>query len=364
MTTCIASGLLSNNHFTFPEMKRTTLYTFCALGFALWAPSQALAWDYEVHRLINQLALASLPANFPAFVQAPAAAERIAFLSGEPDRWRNVRDLPLRHVNGPDHYIDLEELSQYGLTPQSLPVLRGDFIAQLALIRNEHPDNVPRFDPTQDQDHTRELVGLLPWAITEHYSKLKSCFSYLKTFEQSGGTTDEIANAQADVIYLMGVMGHYAGDASQPLHTTIHYRGWVGANPHAYTTDPRIHAWIDGGYFRKVGPPDFDNLKARLRPAHPLMFQGHTASSSEIFSAAVAFVVQQNKQVEPLYRMEKAGQFSGNGAVGLQGKRFLEDQLLKSAQFLGDLWYSAWRQAPFDGFLKGQLARRLKKSLE
>ncbi len=341
-------------------MKKRILCTLSAVAFALLATWRASAWDYEIHRVINQLALASLPTNFPAFVQAPPAAERIAFLSGEPDRWRNVRDLPLRHVSGPDHYIDLEELSQYGLSSQMLPSLRGDFIAELALIRKEHPDQVPQFNPVQDQDHTRELVGLLPWAITENYSKLKSCFSYLKTFEQSGGTTDEIANAQADVVYVMGVMGHYVGDASQPLHTTIHYRGWVGDNPHGYTTNPRLHAWIDGGYFRKVGAPDFDSLKARSRPARLVMFTGHAAKPNEVFQAAMGFIIQQNKQVEPLYQMEKAGQFSGNGSVGLEGKQFLEDQLLKSAQFLGDLWYSAWRQAPTDGFLKGQLARRQK----
>ncbi len=345
-------------------MKKRTFCTLCAVASALLATWRASAWDYEIHRLINQLALASLPANFPAFVQAPAAAERIAFLSGEPDRWRNVRDLPLRHVNGPNHYIDLEELSQYGLSPEALPMLRGDFIAELALIRKEHPQNVPQFDPAQDTDHTRELAGLLPWAITEHYSKLKSCFSYLKAFEQAGGATDEIANAQADVVYIMGVMGHYVGDASQPLHTTVHYRGWTGDNPHGYTTDPRIHAWIDGGYFRKVGPPDFDSLKARLRPARLVMFRGRTARPNELFQTAMAFIVEQNKQVEPLYRMERAGQFSGNGTVGLQGKPLLEDQILKSSQFLGDLWYSAWRQAPTDGFLKGQLARRRRESLE
>ena len=45
--------------------------------------SRAGAWDYPGHRIVNELALASLPADFPAFVRDPAAAERIAFLSGE-----------------------------------------------------------------------------------------------------------------------------------------------------------------------------------------------------------------------------------------------------------------------------------------
>src|SRR5947199_8290331 len=84
----------------------------------------ARAWDYESHRLVNQLALASLPTNFPAFVREPTAAERIAFLAGEPDRWRNSPDVAVKHLNEPDHYIDIEELLDYGLKPEALPVFR------------------------------------------------------------------------------------------------------------------------------------------------------------------------------------------------------------------------------------------------
>src|SRR2546426_2662686 len=81
----------------------------------------SLAWDYEGHRVVNQLALASLPTNFPSFVRTPAAAERVAFLAGGPDRWRNTPHPLLKHFNGPDHYIDLEEMERYGLDPEMVP---------------------------------------------------------------------------------------------------------------------------------------------------------------------------------------------------------------------------------------------------
>src|SRR6478752_3952263 len=95
-----------------------------ALPALLLALPLAQAWDYEGHRLVNQLALASLPTNFPAFVREPATAERVAFLAGEPDRWRNTPDLPLRNYSYPDHYIDLEQLADYGMSPATLPSLR------------------------------------------------------------------------------------------------------------------------------------------------------------------------------------------------------------------------------------------------
>ena len=336
-------------------------YLASFLAFVILAglgPNSSFAWDYEGHRIVNQLALASLPTNFPSFVRAPAAAERVAFLAGEPDRWRNTPDLPLKHFNGPDHYLDIEGLESCGLNPDMVPVFRFDFVAQLALARNAHPDKFPQIEPGRNEDHTRELLGFLPWAITESYGKLKSGFSYLKAFEEDGGTPEEIANAQQDIIYIMGVMGHYVGDASQPLHTTIHHHGWVGENPHHYTTKPSFHSWIDGGYFAKTGGADLKELTNNLRPAQLVSINARTAKPEEMFQASMSFILEQHKLLEPLYQMDKDGKLSGEGQTGLQGKPFLQAQLVKSGPMLGDIWFSAWQQAPPDTFLKAQLAKR------
>lgn len=53
------------------------------LALLTLAPA-ALAWDYEGHRTVNQLALASLPTNFPAFALTPDARARIAFSPAKP----------------------------------------------------------------------------------------------------------------------------------------------------------------------------------------------------------------------------------------------------------------------------------------
>src|SRR6267154_2699243 len=162
-------------------MKRTLPI---GLIFALQICSfRALAWEYEGHRVVNQLALASLPTNFPAFVRETAAAERVAFLAGEADRWRNTPDLPLQHCQEPEHFMDIEELAQFGLKPEALPIFRYDFISELAAYRKTHPENFPAADSASDPAHKYSWVGLLPWVITENYGKLKSEFSYFKAYE-------------------------------------------------------------------------------------------------------------------------------------------------------------------------------------
>jgi len=313
------------------------------------------AWDYEGHHAVNELALASLPPDF-GIQLTPALKTRIEYLAGEPDRWRNISDLPLKHFNGPDHYIDLEDLPLYGLTPDTLPIMRYDFVADIALARAQHPDRFPAIDPDRDSDHTRELSGFLPWAITENYEKLKSGFSSLKAFQTHGGTPEEIANQEADIVYIMGVMGHYVGDGSQPLHTSKYFNGWdPNNNPKGYTTRNTFHAWIDGGYFRKTGGIKVDDLIPKIEPATRIP---NSDDPQAFFHYVVNYLVEQNKYVEPLYQMDKDGQLTGEGDKGMEALPFLDGQLVKAGQMLGNLWYTAWLDAPEDTYLERQLDER------
>jgi hypothetical protein len=327
------------------------------LLFLLGTSRLALAWDYEFHRMVNQLALRSLPADFPSWIREARTAERIAFLAGEPDRWRNMADPTLRHINSPEHFIDLDDLPLYGLTPATLSPFRHEYVGQLTLARSQDPARFPGADPTRDPEHNRWIPGLLPWRIAEDYARLQSTFSSLKTYELYGGTTDEIANARANAIYVMGVMGHYIADAAQPLHTSKHYNGWVGPNPEGYTTNRTFHGWIDGGYLHKIGLKIGD-LSGRVRAARSVWERLPGASHEHLFPVVMGYVVQQSEGVERLYQLDKTGGLSGDGPAGLAGREFLSGQILRGSQMLGDVWFTAWKTAPTDTFLQSQLARR------
>lgn len=337
-------------------MKKNAALTVLLAALFASATRTAVAWDYEGHRAINQLALATLPKDFPAFARTPAASERIAFLGGEPDRWRNMgEDLPLSHFNGPDHYLDVEALEEYGLTPQTLPIFRYDFVAKLALARAAHPEEFVPVDPAKNRDHTRQLVGFLPWTIVEYCGKLRSGFSYLKAFQDYGGTPEEIANAQANIIYIMGVMGHFVGDAAQPLHVTKHHHGWVGENPRGYSTWYGLHQWIDGDYFARTGGIKTDSLIAKTRPAKIV---SDPTKPDNLFNQIMTYLLETQKQLEPLYQLDKERKFSAEGEKGLAGRAFLDGQLVKGGQVLGDLWFSAWQQATEDKYLIRKLTER------
>lgn len=337
------------------------------------APSALRAWDYAGHRIVNQAGLASLPADFPAFVREPANAERIAFLAGEPDTWRNITDPSLANGVNMDHYLDLEELADAGLDPTQVSELRYQFALQFAAGRAAHPDRFPAIDPAKNKDHSREWPGFAPWAIVEDYGKLKSGFSYLKTLREFPDVVkpEEIANIQASVINVMGQMGHFVGDGAQPLHATVHHHGWVGANPDGYSTWYGIHAWIDGGLIAKAGITA-SQITPRVAPAQPLSLAARPDGRDPMFAAVMDYFIATQKLVVPLYQLEKAGKLGNDRLTVLpdgqthaeprplsgEGKAFIETQLLRGGQMLGAIWLTAWRSAPPDTYLRTQLLKR------
>lgn len=337
-----------------PSLRRPPLLALLVLTApVLWA------WDYEGHRIVNQLALGALPPEFPAFVREPGAVERVAFLSGEPDRWRNVPDLTMKHSGGSwtDHFCDLEYLTDAGLDLATLTSFRFDFVVQYAAGRAAHPDKFPPIDPAKNADHTREWPGFAPWSITEQFGRLRSGFSYLKVFEELG-TPEEVANARANIIYVMGVMGHMVGDLSQPLHTTQHYNGWVGPNPKGYTTWSGLHAWVDGGMIAKAGIRA-PQLQSRVEAPRALPLAARTDGRDPMFVAVMDYLMAQHRHVEPLYQLEKNGDLGhGDQVLGAVGRGFIEQRLLEGGHMLASIWYTAWRSAVPDTYLRSALIRR------
>ena len=318
-------------------------------------PVSSRAWYEPGHRIINQLAIDSLPAGFPSWVREPAVQERIVFLSQEPDRWRRTRELLLQHDNAPDHVIDLDQIAWAGIDASALTPFRYEFVAEFLKGRAAHADRFPAIDPARDPDHSLGLPGFLPWAIAEYYAKLQTQFSYLKTYERYGNP-DEIADARANVVYVMGVMGHFVGDGSQPLHTTVHNRGWVGPNPNNYATSD-IHAIIDGGFIAKAGIT-VGELAPMVVPARPLDLVPRPDGRDPAFVDVVDYLLATRKTVEPVYQLLKGHKLVDGSPGSREGRAFIEGRLLAAGEMLGSLWLTAWQQAAPDAYLQGTLIQR------
>ncbi|MGA2277269.1 MAG: nuclease [Terracidiphilus sp.] len=297
--------------FSLPAPFRplSTALATAALLCLLAHPASARAWGNGGHRMINRLAVTSLPADVPAFLRAPEAIAEIEYLGPEPDRWRSPAEPELSAAQAPEHFIDLELAEALG----ALPHRRLDFEASV-YASGQRP----------------EKIGLQPWEATEVWERLKAA---MREYRALAARHQETRPAEQAVIFYAGWLGHYVGDGSQPLHTTIQYNGWVGANPHGYTTGHQIHWQFEGPFVEaNIGEPDVRAAMTPLQPIH-----------GDLFDAYVAYLHRSKSFVETVYQLEKAGGFMGAGTP--ESRRFTAQRLAAGASMLRDMIYAAWQES-------------------
>ena len=274
-----------------------------------------LGWGSDGHRMINRLAAASLPFDVPEFLRSAYAQDAIEYYGPEPDRWKSQAEAELSASGSPEHYIDLEWADLIG---GPLPRRRYDFIRALAVAQKEHPD-LPL---------SAEKVGLQPWAADEWYERMKASMREYRGLKASGKDTKPV---EAEILFCAGILGHFVADASNPLHTSIQYNGWQGANPNGYTTEHRIHSQMESEFVSANVNAAKDI--APLIPAQPTIL-------SDFFEDYMKYIRRSNTLVEQSYKLEKAGGFKGAGSV--ESRAFIDSRLAAGAAELRDAIYTAW----------------------
>lgn len=251
----------------------------------------------------------------PLFLRRAVA--EITYLGPEPDRWRSPTEFALKNSQDPDHFIDLERVAWM----DPLPPGRYEFYRKLYEKRAAATDHA--------DDYLPERVGLQPYITMEVYGRLKAAFRAYRQLRSSHQPTPPVEQA---IIFYAGWLGHYVADAAQPLHTTIHYNGWVGDNPNGYTAEHHIHADFESVYVgANIKPTDFVRLvKAPERLKDP-------------FTDYIAYLHQSNALVEDVYRLDKAGGFKGKGSR--EAFDFTTQRLAAGSQMLLNLWYTAWLES-------------------
>jgi hypothetical protein len=292
-----------------PFFSRLFLPAAATLLLACAASQPAHAWGNGGHRMINRLAANSLPADVPAFLRTPEAIAEIEYLGPEPDRWRSPTEPELVAAQAPEHFIDLELADALG----PLPRRRLDFEAHV-YASGQRP----------------EKIGLQPWVTTEVWERLKAAMREYRSLTARHADTRPVEQA---ILFYAGWLCHYVGDGSQPLHVTIQYNGWVGANPNGYTTEHQIH-WQFEGPFVEANLHD-PEVQAAMTPVQ--------AIKGDLFDAYVAYLRQSKTHVEKVYQLEKAGGWTGAGTA--ESRAFTAERLAAGASMLRDMIYSAWLES-------------------
>ncbi len=291
-------------------MRKRSLLLLIVIA-AVLLPTLAPGWGDVGHTTINRVAAEKIPADMPQFLKA--AAGRIGWLGPEPDRWRSDLEKPLNDAQAPDHFIDLESVDW--LRP--LPPDRYQFIRAVYEYRARHPEaGVP----------PPERIGFQPYITIEVFDRLKVALREYRHATAEGRPTGD---AEANAIFYAGWLGHYVGDGSNPMHTSIQYNGWLGPNPKGYTTSHDVHSKMET-VFVNANPEVTliaDLVRAPRHLDHP-------------FEDYMSHLRESQSKVEEAYALEKAHGFDGKGTR--ESREFIRQQLGRGSQMLLNLWYTAW----------------------
>lgn len=288
-----------------------TRFVFSILALLLLTTA-AWPWGNEGHSAINRIAAEKLPTDVPLFLRE--AAEQLAYIAPEPDRWREKSELALKLSQEPDHFIDLERVEA-----MLLPADRYSFYRMLDEKREATLGKPDYLLP--------EKVGLQPYIVMETYERLIVAF---REYRHALRDHQSPEYAKRDAILYAGWLGHYVGDGANPLHTTVQYNGWTGANPKSYTTANTVHWKMEGQFVA-------DNIKG-------LQFADRVSAMPQKldrpFLDYLAYLQSSHEQVERCYQLEKQGGFDGEGTP--ESREFLEQRLAAGAEMLRNVWYTAW----------------------
>lgn len=298
------------------SMKSRLSITVVLLVVLVCSAPRASAWGAKGHEMSARVAALSLPKDMPEFFRQ--AADRLAFLCPEPDRWITQSSPALRSASPPDHYFDLE---RWGADP--LPGTRYElvFAAEKKGIL---------------KDNNVADLGTAPVAIAELAGKLVANFRH---WRESGTETEAARLArhqiEENIIYNAGILAHYVTDLGNPLHCTVHHNGWAEGypNPKGFLAAGRgtsLHARFESDFVeRAINENDFAGLVRTFQRVGPWV------------PSIEQYVRRDNGYIDELYTLEQKGAF-GSGNEPAESKSFTAARLADAATMLRDVWYTTW----------------------
>ena len=278
-----------------------------ALLLLLLPAAPTHAWGFFGHRLINRLAVFTLPREMVGFYKANI--DYLTENATRPDQRRSV--VPGEAAR---HFLDVDVYGDSALTRHGLPHSFADAVAQYG------EDSLMRH-------------GIVPWQVAQMKNQLTAAFRE--------HDTDRILHLSAD-------LGHYVADACVPLHTTRNYNGqFTGQRGIHGLWESRLPELLSPSYDFFVGPAVYLDRpteaiwqavsRAHLAVDSVLLFEREQTAR---FAADRKYGYEQRgTQTVRAYSRDFAQAYHQqlNGQV--------ERQMRRAVQLVAAFWYTCWVDA-------------------
>ena len=207
--------------------KSFAVRVFAVLILVALVPVLGITWGNEGHQAINRVAAQKLPADMPAFLKN--SADHLGYLGPQARSLAREVEPQLKYSQEPDHFMDMELTDWMGKLPADrYSVTRAVYDAPRCGPKNACRRCIRRRSDSCPTRHSKSMV----------VSRSLSANIVRRRKRAARRLTPKLTDL------LAGWLGHYVGDGSNPLHTTVQYNGWTGPNPNKYDTGRRsIGAW-------------------------------------------------------------------------------------------------------------------------
>lgn len=285
--------------------KFTSILLIALLTASPFVANQTGAWGFYAHKMINRLAVFTLPPEMFGFYKA-----NIGYISDhaiDPDKRRYALA-----DEAPKHFIDIDRYGKYPYP--DLP--------------RKWKDAVEKYS-----EDTLKAHGIVPWNTLKVYYQLVNAFK-----DQN---VARILKISADI-------GHYIGDAHVPLHATKNYNG-------QFTNQEGIHGLLESR-LPELFAIDYDFFVGKA-----VYYQkpGDEIWKAVLTSATlVDTVLHMEKQATATIPADRKYAFEQRGrtTVKVYSKEFskkyedllggmVERRMRDAVVMVGSIWYSAWVDA-------------------
>ena len=261
----------------------------------------AFAWFPQGHSIIARSAAKIVPTDMPSWFRKGAA--QIGHDAQDPDIQKN-KALPLMtEVEYPRHYIDFELLQN-----NPLPEKISAYYALCARLNQDAED-----------------VGELPYALREWSERLAMDFAEARKYPKN-------PYIRAKTLVTAGVLAHYSGDCTMPLHVTQDHDG----------------RHLEGGKSPKTGiHAKVDSLVERVNPSPKELEANQTlAPITEIWSAINAEILASRAHIDETYALEpQLPPTSGNWIPSPQVRAFTLERSREGVNWTARLYAWAWAKS-------------------
>jgi hypothetical protein len=264
-----------------------------ALALVVLFSLSAGGWGANAHRVINRTTVRHLPGQMMLFIQDSLLFETH---SVDADNRRVSGDTSM-FAEAPRHFIDIDDYPNFHNLPRTLDSV-------IVMYGWERAKN----------------NGTVPWATIWNYDSL------VAQLRRSDWTTAKLTASD---------LGHYVGDAHQPLHVTKNYDGQLSGNSGIHSRYEST--MLSSTYYLSalyIVPDSVRYIADRINYVFDYLFHS-------------------NSVIDTIFHGDTYGKAASGGAYNStyyaelwnHTRVMTLDQMQRGTKALASLWYSAWVDA-------------------